>query len=109
MSPWIDALSIPKYRAKARASRDRIVSEPRLEKLIKLGIEKSKLAVVIRSKTYLRASWTKMELDHICKKNIPWFQVFRGVAKRKCEESSTCLRKPRDVVDKILELYDIKA
>jgi hypothetical protein len=99
LSPWLDALSIPAYEAK----RDLGVDAPRLKKLIKLGIEKCKLAVVINTETFAKTNWTKLELDHIRKSGILWFQVMRGGTERKCDEPPIFTRKPEDVVQEILK------
>jgi hypothetical protein len=98
-SPWLDALSIPAYEAQ----REPGVNAPRLKKLIQLGIEKSKLAIVINTETFARTAWTRMELGHIRRKDIPWFQVMRGGAERKCDEPSIFSRKLNVVVQEILK------
>jgi TIR domain len=98
-SPWLDALSVPAYEAK----RDPGVKAPRLKKLVKLGIEKSKFAVVINTATFARTSWTRIELGHIRRKDIPWFQVMRGGTERKCVEPPILSRKPEVVVQEILK------
>ena len=97
LSPWLDALSIPAYEAK----RDPGVDAPRLKKLIKSGIEKSKLAVVINTETFAETSWTRLELDHIRRSGIHWLQVMRGVTERKCDEPPIFSRKPEEVVQEI--------
>jgi len=97
-SPWLDALSIPKYEA----SREPGVDAPRLERLIKLGIEKSKFAIAINTNSYAKKYWTKMELDHIRKSNIAWYQVMRGGTERECDEASITSRKAEEVVQEIL-------
>jgi hypothetical protein len=98
-SPWLDALSVPAYEA----TREPGVNAPRLKKLIKLGIEKSKLGVVINTETYAKTSWTRIELGHIRRNNIPWFQVMRGGTERKCDEPPIFSRKPEVVVQEILK------
>jgi hypothetical protein len=97
-SPWLDALSIPKYKA----SREPGVDAPRLEKLIKLGIEKSKFAIVINSATYAQKGWTKLELDHIRKSHIAWYQVMRGGTQRECDEASITSRRAKEIIQEIL-------
>ena len=99
LSPWLDALSIPAYEAK----RDRGVNAPRLKKLIKLGIENSRFAVVINTPTFARTSWTRTELGHIRREGIPWFQVMRGGTERKCDEPPIVSRKPDVIVKEIME------
>ncbi len=101
LSPWLDALSVPAYEAK----RERGVNAPRLKKLIKLGIEKSKLAVVINTDTFARTSWTRIELGQIRRKDIPWFQVMRGGTELKCEEPPIFSREPEVVVQEILKRH----
>jgi hypothetical protein len=98
LSPWLDALSIPAYEAR----RDRGVNAPRLKKLLKLGIENSKFAVVINTPTFARTSWTRTELGHIRRKGIPWFQVMRGGTERKCDEPPILSNKPEVIVKEIL-------
>jgi hypothetical protein len=99
LSPWLDALSIPAYKAK----REPGVNAPRLRKLIRLGIEESKLAIVINTETFAKTAWTRFELDHIRRNDILWFQVMRGGTKRQCDETPILSRKPEDVVQEILE------
>jgi hypothetical protein len=98
LSPWLDALSIPAYEAR----RDRGVNAPRLKKLLKLGIENSKFAVVINTPTFARTSWTRTELGHIRREGIPWFQVMRGGTERKCDEPPILSVKPEVIVKEIL-------
>lgn len=105
LSPWLDALSVPAYVAR----REPGVHAPRLKKLIKSGIEKSKLAVVINTETFARKSWTRMELGHIRRKDIPWFQVMRGGTERKCDELPIFSRKPEVVVQEILKRCGLRA
>jgi hypothetical protein len=100
-SPWLDALSIPKYKA----TREPGVTAPRLKRLIKLGIDASTLAVVINTKTFGRKSWTKMEFGHIRETGIPWFQVMRGGREYKCDEPPIFSRKPEEVVQEILKRH----
>jgi len=98
LSPWLDALSVPAYEAK----RDPGVDAPRLKRLIKLGIEGCKLAVVINSETFATTSWTKAELGHIRRSGKPWYQVMRGGKKRDCTEPPIFSRKPEEIVAEIL-------
>jgi hypothetical protein len=105
LSPWLDALSVPAYEAK----REPGVNAPRLKTLIKLGIEKSKLAVVINTETFAKTSWTRIELGHIRRKDIPWFQVMRGGTERKCDEPPIFSRKPEVVVQEILKRHVFRA
>lgn len=99
LSPWLDALSIPAYEAK----REKGVTAPRLKKLIKLGIENSKFAVAINTCSFAKTSWTRIELGHIRKNELPWFQVMRGGTKLKCDEIPIFFRKPEMVVQEILK------
>lgn len=98
LSPWLDALAIPKYKK----SGDPGVNDSRLKRLIELGIEKSKFAVVINTETFARGSWTKLELAHIRLKNIPWFQVMRGGTARKCDAPLMFSRNSEVIVQEIL-------
>jgi hypothetical protein len=104
-SPWLDALSVPGYEAK----REPGVIASRLKRLIKLGIGESTLAVVINTGTFARTSWTRMELGHIRRTGIPWFQVMRGGEMLKCDESTISKRKPEEVVQEILEAAALMA
>lgn len=97
LSPWLDALSMPRYEA----SREKGVDAPRLQTLIELGIEKSQFAVAINTEGFGRKTWTKMELDHI-RKTKPWFQVMRGGSAHPCDEPPILSRKPDVIVDEIL-------
>ena len=98
LSPWLDALSIPAYEAR----RDRGVNAPRLKKLIKLGIEHCRFAVVINTPTFGRTPWTRTELGHIRRNGIQWFQVMRGGTERKCDELPVLSNKPEVIVKEIL-------
>ena len=53
-SPWLDALAIPEYDV----DREFAPSEERLTKLIRLGIRRSSLSVVISTKEYSHP-WTE--------------------------------------------------
>jgi hypothetical protein len=70
--------------------------------LIKLGIEKSELAIVINTKTFAKGDWTKIELDPIRKKDVPWIQVMRGGAEQKCDDPPIFSRNTEVVVQEIL-------
>jgi len=98
LSPWLDALSIPKYEQRG----DPGVNRRRLEKLIQLGIEKSKIAIVVNTATFAKTPWTKMELDHIRKAGIPWFQVMRGGAQLEGDQPPIFRRKAAAVAQEIL-------
>jgi hypothetical protein len=97
-SPWLDALSIPEYEA----SREPGVNRPRLKRLLELGIAKSNLAVVINTEVFADSAWTKFELDHIRKYQIPWFQVMRGGEALDCEEAPILKTKPGEVAEELL-------
>jgi hypothetical protein len=103
LSPWLDSLAIPKYVVQGDWGADPQKPERRLKKLIKLGIERSNLAVVINTRTFGRMSWTMMELGHIRRAGMPWFQVMRGGRMRKCDEPPIFSRKPEEVVREILK------
>ena len=97
-SPWLDALSIPKYKT----SREPGVNLPRLQKLLELGIAKSKLAVVINSRTFIKSKWTMFELEHIRKYQIPGFQVMCGGKALRGAGDPIFKTKPVDVAEEIL-------
>lgn len=105
LSPWLDALSIPDYEAK----RDTGVTAPRLQRLIKLGIEHSRFAVAINTETFGTTAWTKMELRHIRQMHIPWFQVIRGGRARECAEPPILGSKPEAVVQEILQRRAVRS
>lgn len=98
-SPWLDALALPAYEAR----REPGVDAPRLQRLLTLGIEKSRLAVVINTTTFAETAWTRFELDHIRRSGVPWFQVMRGGTQRACDEAPIFSRKPEEVVQEILQ------
>lgn len=98
LSPWLDALSIPAYKNKG----DPEVNEQRLQKLLQLGIEQSKMSVAINTGTYAKQGWTRLELDHIRRQEAPWFQVMRGGAELECAEPPLYSRKPSQIVQEIL-------
>lgn len=98
-SPWLDALSIPKYKA----SREPGVNLPRLRKLLELGIAKSRLAVVINTRTFAKTYWTKFELDQIRGNKIPCFQVMRGGEALEGAGIPIHKTEPADVAEEILK------
>ena len=81
-----------------------IVNEARLKTLIRRGIEKSKLAVVINTECFNSSPWTKLELGHIRSAGIPWFQVMRGGRMLKCSKPPISGRKAQEVVQEIIKL-----
>jgi hypothetical protein len=101
-SPWLDALAIPRYVA----GREPGVTLPRLRRLIKMGIEGSRFAVVVNTETFADKGWTRMEFRHIRETGMPWFQVMRGGRERKCDEPPVYSRRPEEVVQEILKRYE---
>lgn len=98
-SPWLDAMALPDYIKKG----DPEVNEQRLKTLIKLGIEKSKLAIVINTKCFGSTPWTRVEWKHIRSKGTRWFQVMRGGRVLKCDEPPIFSKKPKEVMQEILK------
>jgi hypothetical protein len=99
LSPWLDAMAIPDYIKKG----DPGVNEQRLQKLIELGIEKSRLAVIINTPSFGTTPWTRMEQEYISSKGVRWFQVMRGGTMCECDEAPIVSRKPEEVVQEILK------
>jgi hypothetical protein len=95
-SPWLDAMAIPKYIKKGDPEKNK----QRLEKLIQFGIEESMLAVVINTPTFGHTAWTRMELTHIRRKGIRWFQVVPE--ELECKEPSIVSSEPKVVVHESL-------
>jgi hypothetical protein len=98
LSPWLDAMSMPDYEA----SREPGVNAPRLRALIKSGIDASRWAVVLNTRTYGKMPWTRMELRRIDASGIPWFQVMCGGSECECAEPSIADCRPPALADEIL-------
>ena len=98
LSPWFDAMAMPNYIIKG----DPVVNEARLKMLIRYGIEKSELAVVINTERFSDSEWTQLELNHIRDIGIPWFEVVRGGNKLKCNEPPIAAGNAREVVQEVI-------
>lgn len=61
-SPWLDSLTIPMYDV----ARDGDPAADRLSRLIRLGLSRSRLAVILSSKDYGATEWTRRERRWIC-------------------------------------------
>jgi hypothetical protein len=70
-SPWLDAMALPEYEADRESEKD----APRLNRLIKSGIERSKFAIVIDTRTYGESYWTRLEQDYLNENGIPKFYI----------------------------------
>jgi hypothetical protein len=105
LSPWLDAMALPDYIKKG----DPEVNKQRLQTLIKLGIEKSKLAVVINTWSYGNTLWTRMELKHIRCKGNRWLQVVPKPKELERDKSLILCNKPKVVVQEILNRRDLRA
>jgi hypothetical protein len=101
LSPWLDAMALPDYIKKG----DPGVNEQRLKKLIELGIEKSRLALIINTPSFGTTTWTRMEQEYISSKGVRWFQVMRGGTMCECDEAPIVSRKPEEVVQEILKRH----
>lgn len=95
-SPWLDALALPEYEVKREANED----APRLNRLIKSGIERSKYAIVINTKTYGESYWTKLERDYIIKNSIPTFQYDPAATQELNGKQRFYVKLPREVFRK---------
>ena len=71
-SPWLDALALPEYEVARESEKD----APRLNRLIRSGIERSKYAIVIDTKTYGNSYWTQLEQDYLNEFGIPKFYIY---------------------------------
>lgn len=56
-SSWLDSLTIPRYVIKRKKS----VTSERLSKLIRIGIQRSNLGVLIETENYGKTPWTRKE------------------------------------------------
>lgn len=70
-SPWLDALALPEYEIARESEKD----APRLNRLIRSGIERSKYAIVINTKTYGESYWTQLEQSYLNEFGIPKFYI----------------------------------
>ena len=87
-SPWLDSLAIPRYDLRPKEGP----SKERLSKLIRLGIRRSHLALVVSTKEYGNTYWTRKERQWIRER---WkqhgrprcVQILNGARKlRKCDK-----------------------
>jgi hypothetical protein len=105
LSPWLDALSIPDYEV----DRESGVEAPRLKELLRLGIEKSRWAVVINTETYAQKGWTSRELQQIRALGIPCFEVMRRGITRRCDGPRIRSSTSEKVAQEILQRCDQRA
>jgi hypothetical protein len=103
-SPWLDAYSMPKFEAK----RERDMDRPRLKRMIKAGILKSRFAVVINTQTFGQTFWTRFEFDLIQAVGKPWYQVMRGGDERLCNQPPIPKGTSTEVVEEILAREEAK-
>lgn len=87
-SPWLDSLTLPLYEV----AREGSPSEERLSKLIRIGLQRSCLAVVIGTQNYGNTRWTQMERKWLRNlrrggKRLRCVEIMRGASKlRACDK-----------------------
>jgi hypothetical protein len=86
-SPWLDSLTLPMYEVE----REESPSLERLSKLIRIGLQRSRLAVVIGTKNYGNTTWTRKEREWIRTRRrksgqLRCVEIVRGASKlRNCD------------------------
>ena len=98
-SPWLDALALPEYEAERESNED----APRLNRLIKSGIDSSKYVIVINTKTYGESYWTKLEKDYIVEKGVPTFQYDPEATQELNGKQRFYVKLPREVLQKFID------
>jgi hypothetical protein len=87
-SPWLDSLTLPLYEVEQEESP----SSERLSKLIRIGLQHSRLVVVIATKNYGDTTWTRKERDWIRTRwrktgQLRCVEITRGASKlRNCDK-----------------------
>ena len=98
-SPWLDSLALPEYEADRESNKD----APRLNRLIKSGIERSKYAIVINTKTYGKSFWTQMEREHIAQKDIPTFEFNPKATQELNGKQKFYVKLPKEVLQSFVD------
>lgn len=101
-SPWLDALAIPEYDV----NRELAPTEDRLSKLIRIGIRRSRLAVVVATEKFARTHWTRKEREWICNRrrespNLRCVQILAGPSRMRSCERNFKQGPAKDVVNAI--------
>lgn len=97
-SPWLDALALPEYEAARESEKD----APRLHRLIKSGIERSKFAIVIDTKTYGESYWTRLEQGYLNQSGIPKFYIDAKDIQEPPSQPYAAAKKPKKVIQEFL-------
>lgn len=101
-SPWLDSLTLPLYDV----DREKSPFSERLSKLIRIGLHRSQLAVVIETKNYGNTAWTKRELRwiHTLRKKsgqLRCIQINRGSNRQRNYDKQFDEDSPRELALKI--------
>lgn len=104
VSSWIDAWAMPRYEKPENEKRKKI-SDARLKDLIRLGVRRSKAAVVINSGDFGKGLWTKREIRFIREAGIPCFEVMRGGDRPRFDEPPIHARRVDEVVREVVRRY----
>ena len=101
-SPWLDSLTLPLYED----DRGESPSLERLSKLIRIGIQRSRLAVVIGTGNYGKTRWTRKERDWIGARKrksgqLRCIEIMRGASKLRCYDKRFDEDPPGELARKI--------
>lgn len=101
-SPWLDSLTLPLYEV----DREGSPSHERLSKLIRIGLERSHLAVVLGTRNYGKTAWTRKEREWIRTRRansgqLRCVEIVRGANKLRCYDKKFDEGAPRDLARKI--------
>jgi hypothetical protein len=97
-SPWLDALALPEYEIARESEKD----APRLNRLIRSGIERSKFAIVIDTKTYGQSYWTQLEQGYLNEFGIPKFYIDARDAQETNGKQYAIAKSPKTVIREFL-------
>jgi len=109
-SPWLDSLTIPSYKLRG----DRDPNLERLSELIRIGLERSCLAVVIATENYGNTEWTRREREWIrtLKRSsglLRCVEIRRGAkSKVRCYDERFDEDGPADLAHKIADWWKQK-
>jgi hypothetical protein len=108
-SPWLDSLTLPLYDV----DREKSPLSERLSKLIRIGLLRSRLAVVIGSENYGNTAWTRKEREWIRtlrRKNghLRCVEIVRGTNKLRRSDKQFTHNCPRELARKIATWWEVK-
>ncbi len=98
-SPWLDALALPEYEVARESEKD----APRLHSLLRSGIERSKYAIVIDTRTYGKSYWTGLEQRYLNEFGIPRFCIDAKDMQLRDGKQYGITKSPKDVIREFID------